>query len=355
MLLGLYRMATELGSPLLAYHLRLRVRRGKEHAIRLGERSGRTTLPRPAGPLLWVHAASVGESLAALPLIEACLDERPRLHALVTTGTMTSARLMATRLPPRAFHQFAPIDRRAPGAVFPSLATGARLLDRIRDLAASDSGGGACAPAARLDQRSRVGALRRRVGIGPAASPDACLAPSPFASHASQADADRLSDLGALDVRRLGDLKHATPPLPAAPAALAELKADIGARPVWLAASTHPGEEAEILAAHRTLRQKHPGLLTVIVPRHRSAAMFWPRSFAPAAKRSRDGARAIDPILRSGSISPTRWASSAFSTAWPAWLSSAGLWCPMAGRTRWRRRGSAAPRYSARIPVISTR
>ena len=84
----------------------------------------------------------------------------------------------------------------------------------------------------------------------------------------SREDADRFAALGASDVRTLGDLKHATPPLPADPKALAALKAAIGDRPVWLAASTHPGEETEILAVHRSLAGRHPRLLTVIIPRH---------------------------------------------------------------------------------------
>ncbi len=84
----------------------------------------------------------------------------------------------------------------------------------------------------------------------------------------SQADAERFSALGAIDVLMLGDLKNAAPPLPAAPEALAELRAAIGERPTWLAASTHPGEEAHIGAAHQRLRRQYPDLLTVIAPRH---------------------------------------------------------------------------------------
>ena len=91
MLLGLYKIATSLGSPLLSLQLQRRVRRRKEDATRLGERCGEATLDRPDGPLFWIHAASVGESLLVLPLIETLLDERPAAHALITTGTVTSA------------------------------------------------------------------------------------------------------------------------------------------------------------------------------------------------------------------------------------------------------------------------
>ena len=91
--------------------LRSRAKRGKEDAARLSERMGVPSRARPEGTLIWIHGASVGESLAALPLVSALL-EKPNRHVLVTTGTVTSAQLMAERLPPRAFHQYVPIDSR---------------------------------------------------------------------------------------------------------------------------------------------------------------------------------------------------------------------------------------------------
>ncbi|MDX1541506.1 MAG: glycosyltransferase N-terminal domain-containing protein, partial [Geminicoccaceae bacterium] len=111
MLLGLYRVLTTLGGPLLDVLLWLRAKRGKEDPARLAERAGRASLPRPPGRLAWVHGASVGEALAALPLIDMMLSKRPDLQVLLTTGTVTSSRLMTDRLPPRARHQFLPLDR----------------------------------------------------------------------------------------------------------------------------------------------------------------------------------------------------------------------------------------------------
>ncbi len=268
MLLGLYRMVTDLGSPLLTLHLNRRVERGKEEAPRLCERSGRATIERPAGRLLWLHAASVGESLAALPLIEAFLDDHQDLHILLTTGTVTSARLMATRLPSRAFHQYAPLDQAGAwrrffdhwqpdlGCLIESEIWPNLILEAER----------ANLPLALINGRmSARSAARWRWGRSVASrllgSLALCLA-------RSGADAERFSALGATDVRMLGDLKNAAPPLSAAPAALAELQAMFGERPVWLAASTHPGEEAHVLTAHRRLRLQHPDLLTVIAPRH---------------------------------------------------------------------------------------
>lgn len=275
MLLGLYRIVTDLGSPLLTQHLNRRARRGKEDLERLGERSGRTAMMRPKGPLLWVHAASVGESLAALPLIEALLAERPELQVLMTTGTVTSAKLLAGRLPARTIHQFAPLDQAGAWR---------RFFDHWRPdfgcLVESEiwpnliyEAGRSQVPLALINGRmSARSASRWRWGRSAATrllgSFTLCLARSPV-------DAERLQALGAADVRMLGDLKNAAPPLPADRTALSELRAIVGDRPVWLAASTHPGEDEAILRAHRILRDRHPDLLTVIAPRHpeRGAAM----------------------------------------------------------------------------------
>ena len=106
MMLSLYRLATELGSPIIRLYLKRRIAQGKEDHIRFAERKGKSSTPRPNGKLFWVHAASVGESLSMLPLIETLLNEDKFLNVLVTTGTVSSAGLMANRLPSRAFHRY---------------------------------------------------------------------------------------------------------------------------------------------------------------------------------------------------------------------------------------------------------
>ncbi|MEE3106216.1 MAG: glycosyltransferase N-terminal domain-containing protein, partial [Pseudomonadota bacterium] len=114
MILSLYRAVMNLGRPLASPILRRRVRQGKEDALRLDERRGVAARARPVTPrLIWIHAASVGESVSALPLINHTLDDDPEAHVLLTTGTRTSAALMADRLPARALHQYVPIDRPA--------------------------------------------------------------------------------------------------------------------------------------------------------------------------------------------------------------------------------------------------
>ena len=112
-----YRLATRALAPLAPFLLHRRSLRGKEHPERAGERLGIASQPRPSGALVWVHGASVGECMAALPLIEALLAEA-RCNVLVTSGTVTSAKIMSERLPARALHQFVPIDTPAATAHF---------------------------------------------------------------------------------------------------------------------------------------------------------------------------------------------------------------------------------------------
>ncbi|MDP7546950.1 MAG: glycosyltransferase N-terminal domain-containing protein, partial [Alphaproteobacteria bacterium] len=119
----LYRTATILLGPLASWYLRRRLRQGKEDPARIGERLGQPGLARPDGRLVWAHGASVGEVISVLPLIEGLLRQDPGLHILLTSGTVTSARIMADRLPARAIHQYVPIDR--PAAV-------SRFLDHWR-------------------------------------------------------------------------------------------------------------------------------------------------------------------------------------------------------------------------------
>ena len=126
--LGAYRAVGLLGAPFIRRHLIQRSAQGKEDAERLGERLGFPGALRPQGPLIWLHAASVGESMSVLPLIERISAEWPEFKFLVTTGTVTSARLLADRLPPEAFHQYVPVDVRAPVR---------RFLDRMKPPAAA--------------------------------------------------------------------------------------------------------------------------------------------------------------------------------------------------------------------------
>jgi 3-deoxy-D-manno-octulosonic-acid transferase len=266
--LAIYRAATTLGAPLIHFWLGRRQRMGREDAARANERTGVASTPRPAGRLVWLHAASVGESLSVLSLIERLTATRPDLTLLVTTGTVTSAALMAERLPARAIHQYVPVDRPAwvrrfidhwrpdlalwvESEFWPNLLTeiGARRIPLVL-------------VNARISQRSFIGWKRWPGLIGRLMGCfSLCLAQS-------ETDRERLVALGAADARFAGNLKFAADALPFDQTALDALKTQIGDRPCWLAASTHPGEETAIAAAHRALKAAHPVLLTIIAPRH---------------------------------------------------------------------------------------
>lgn len=267
-MLALYRGLSRAAGPLIDAVLARRIASGKEDGNRIGERYGKAKLVRPDGPLVWVHAASVGESLSVLSLIERLVADMPALHVLVTTGTVTSAALMGKRLPPRAFHQYAPVDR--PDCV-------AAFLDHWRpDLAlwvesefwpnlltqAKRRGAALILVNARISPR----AFSRWRFLPTLIKPmldcfDLCLAQS-------DAEAARLRELGAKRVAAPGNLKFAAKPLPADAGELTRLEGMTGARPRWLAASTHPGEEEIVSRVHRDLSRQFPALLTVIVPRH---------------------------------------------------------------------------------------
>lgn len=263
-----YRLITRLAAPLVARHLKLRRRRGKEDAGRLGERLGRPGLPRPAGPLVWIHAASVGESISALPLVDALCSHPAHPRVLVTTGTVTSADLMADRLPPGALHQYSPVDLPHVVAAFldhwrPDLALMVESELWPNLLGAIDERG---IPRILINGRLSDRSFRRwrrwpRAARSLIGGFKLCLAQD-------EDTVTRLEALGAETALTVGNLKFAAPPLPANDDELAHLKAVFGDRPRWLAASTHGGEDAPVIEAHRRLASTHPGLITILAPRH---------------------------------------------------------------------------------------
>jgi 3-deoxy-D-manno-octulosonic-acid transferase len=267
-LLGLYAGLLEAGAPLLDFYLARRMRSGREDAKRFDERRGIASVERPPGFLIWFHAASVGESMSMLRLLDRLLEERREAHILVTTGTVTSAAMVAERLGDRVIHQYVPVDRRAwierfldhwhpdcavwiESEIWPNLLDG---IARRRIPAALVN--------ARMSERSH-----RRWSMAPASIArllstfDLCLAQT-------EQEAERLGELGARDVRCVGHLKFAADPLPADAQVLASLQNAISQRPLWVLASSHAGEDEIAIAAHKRLMPRFPKLLTVIVPRH---------------------------------------------------------------------------------------
>jgi len=267
--LAFYRGVVKTFSPALPLLLLARARRGKEDLSRINERRGYPSQQRPEGVLIWIHGASVGESLAALPLIE-CLLEKPDRAVLVTTGTVTSAKLMAERLPDRAMHQYVPIDWRPAVKKFlnywrPNLALfiESELWPNLI-LETHARGVPMGLVNARLSAESLRGWMHAR-GLARRLLScfDVCLAQN-------AGIAARLTALGAATVQISGSLKADAPPLPVDDAAFAAFRSAVGTRPMLLAASTHPGEEEHVLQAAASLRDKYPDVLTIIVPRHPS-------------------------------------------------------------------------------------
>lgn len=265
-LLRLYRGGLFLLEPAAAGLLAWRRRKGREDGARLPERRGIAGRARPDGPLAWVHGASIGEVLAVLPVVERLTQAG--LHVLVTTGTRAAAEVVARRLPPGAFHQYVPLDlpryvRRFLDHWRPDLALVAEselwpniILDLER------RGVPLVLLNGRLSERSYRRWRRMPVVARALLSRFAlCLAQTP-------ADAERLRDLGARRVAAIGNLKFDARPPPADPRAVAHLQAAVAGRPVWVAASTHPGEEELVVAAHRALESRFPNLLTIVAPRH---------------------------------------------------------------------------------------
>lgn len=262
-----YRFATTALAPAVPILLRRRILRGKEHSERTDERLGHSSQARPDGDLVWIHGASVGECLAALPLIDALIASAG-CKVLVTSGTVTSAKVMSERLPAGVIHQFVPVDTPAATArfldhwkpqvglfvdsdIWPNLVLGAR--ERGIHLALIN---------ARMSQRSFES---WRWVPATAAMLQSC-----FEACLAQDEeiAARFKTLGAPNVLTVGSLKADAPPLPVDAEKLRVLRDAIGTRPVFLASQTHPGEEETILPAHDILRRSFPNLLTVIVPRH---------------------------------------------------------------------------------------
>jgi 3-deoxy-D-manno-octulosonic-acid transferase len=261
-----YRLLTAALAPLAPVLISRRRKRDKEHVARTNERYGASAVARPPEPLVWVHAASVGELLAVIPLIERIREKE--FAVLCTSGTVTSANLAERRLPQGTIHQFITLD--VPRYV-------GRFFDHWRpDLALfveSDlwpnlimTGARRGVPLilvnGRLSERSfkrwhlvpgTIAALLRCF--------DLCLAQSAV-------DAGRFRDLGAPRIATTGNLKLDVPEPPANADSLTALKTAIGGRPVIAGASTHAGEETMLIEAHRRLRASFPRLLTVVVPRH---------------------------------------------------------------------------------------
>ena len=262
--LSLYLLASRLAGPLAGPILRRRMARGKEDPERIGERFGIAGKAHPGGRLIWLHGASVGEAMSMLPLISA-IRARTSAAVMVTTGTVTSARRLERLLPEGAFHQYVPVDtcravRRFLDHWRPNLAVWVeselwpRLVHQTgrRRIPAALVNARLSGRSARRWRRA-PGMVRRLLGV--------------FGKILTQ-DAETMERLDALGVQSsfAGNLKALVPVEPVDETELSALRASVGERPVWLAASTHPGEEDMVIEAQtRLLSGKVPPLLILAI------------------------------------------------------------------------------------------
>lgn len=259
-----YRLATRALEPLAPRLLDARARRGKEDPVRVDERMGFTRTERPDGDLVWLHGVSVGESLSLLPVVERLVKARPDLTVLVTSSTVTSAHILAERLPVGVIHQYAPVD--APGVVD-------RFLDHWRPALAvfveSELWPNLLLEAKRRDVKLALVSARitEKTVEGWArfpASARALTGAFDLVLPQDAVSAQRLERLGAR-IDGLVNLKLSGEPLPHDPAAFSRLSAAIGDRPVIVAASTHEGEEVAIVRALDKLGDR---VCLILAPRH---------------------------------------------------------------------------------------
>ncbi|MDP9128370.1 MAG: 3-deoxy-D-manno-octulosonic acid transferase [Pseudomonadota bacterium] len=268
MLSSAYRLLTDLGAPVIQIYLRRRLEKGREDAERFPERLGIASQPRPEGRLIWCHAASVGEATSFLALIERLQMLHPQTRILITSGTVSSAKMLADRLPHDVIHQYVPVDRipyirafldhwRPSFALWVESELWPNTLAEIR---------ARHIPAVLLNGSISDESFRRWYRVKGWATE--ILRTFSLCLTQTDMDRSRFVALGAKPVRCFGNLKYAANPLPFDALALGDLRQDIGGRPLWLMASTHPGEEEMALEAHQKLLGRWPDLVTVIVPRH---------------------------------------------------------------------------------------
>lgn len=269
LLLRAYLAASAVLGPLARRHIRKRIAKGKEDRLRYTEKFGETTVPRPEGPLVWLHAVGVGEVLTLPALIRAMADRRPELNFLVTSATLTAARAVAANLPNKTVHQYMPVD---------CLPFVRRFLDHWRpDLSVWAEQDIWPAMVVEADKRGiPLALLNGRMGRKSFESK--LRAKSLFADLYGRFSLIEVQDAGskthltrlgvpaaAVSVRR--SLKAGAPPLPYDAVRLRALSKVLKKRFVWLAASTHAQEEQDIFNAHRIVLEQHDDALLIVCPR----------------------------------------------------------------------------------------
>lgn len=281
-MLKLYSLLLPLLIPVVILHLLLRGLKNPDYFKRWGERFGFNKIS-PDTPVIWVHAVSVGEARAAVPLINELIKRYPDTSVLVTTMTPTGSAEVSRQLGDRVLHCYVPYDlswsvNHFLDQVDPCLAVTleTELWPNIFN-SCKQRGIPIVVANARMSESSMRGYLRFEKLTRMTLQQVSLIAAQ------SRADARRLRRMGAPDdiISITGSIKFEIK-LPASLREAAEsLRRSFGSmRPVWIAASTHDDEEKQILVALRELKRSYPDLLLLIAPRH-------PERFTPVAKISR--------------------------------------------------------------------
>lgn len=269
-LLRLYRGVTGLALPLVYRSVSKKLRRADVPEARIRERMGASTQPRPDGPLIWFHGASVGESLSVLTLISRLGERLPEAQFLTTSGTATSAELVGRRLPPRTRHQFLPLD--APAAVsafYDHWAPDAGIFVESElwpNILMQGHARGI--PLALLNARMSAESVRGWTRFPKTAKQVLGVFSVMLTQNRDVADNLRAMGADPAKVSAGINLKATSAPLPVDDQLLDDLQAVLNGRPLWVASSTHPGEEEVVLEAHKTLLANTPELCLLLVPRH---------------------------------------------------------------------------------------
>lgn len=259
--------------PLVVARLLWRSRRDANYRRRIGERFGFVAPALvPGRPVIWLHAVSVGETIAAAPLVEALLAGYPGHQLLITSMTPTGSAQVQARFGPRVAHCYAPYD--TPSSVARFLRRTAPVLYLIMETELWPNSVAACRarhiPVVLTNARLSAKSARGYARFG-GLSAELMAGLSAVAAQ-TEADRERLLNLGLAAERCTvsGSIKFDLTIDAAQRQRAAALRAAWAGdgRPVWLAASTHPGEEAAVLAAYAGLRQQFADLLLVLVPRH---------------------------------------------------------------------------------------
>lgn len=270
--LFLYAVLTVLAAPVIFIWLIIRLKKGKEERGRFGERLGFPKKKRPKGKLVWMHGASVGECLSMMPLIQEILNQDPDVHVMVTSGTVTSAELMAKRLPQRAFHQYIPVDFPWAARHFVKYWNADLVLwfesdfwpNILRAVHENKK------PLVLLNGRISDKSFEKWQKAGVFIKSIQRLFTLSFGQ--TQQDADRLKVLGAENVVCVGNLKFAAVNAPFNSEELSEMLKQIGNRPRCVGASTHGNEEEMIAGFHLNIQKSFPDFLSIVAPRHPNRA-----------------------------------------------------------------------------------